>query len=44
MKHTGYRLGKQRDGTCHRNRSEQQTFAQLQGLRHAGLFHRYHLI
>lgn len=30
--------------TCQRNLSERQTFAQLQGLlRHAGLFHHYHL-
>lgn len=44
MKHTGYRISKQHDCTCHRNLSEQQTFAQLQGLlNHAGLFYHYHL-
>lgn len=44
MKHTGYRISTQRDCTCHRDLSEQQTFAQLQGWwSHAGLFHHYHL-
>lgn len=37
---TGYRIRNQRDCTCHRTLSEQQTFAQWQGLlRNAGLFH-----